>query len=138
MNIDKLAKIKNLNTKQQAEITKYNIAKTDQFFRDKEVFPEAIHSWLKLKQLSKGNCILVAFGQDPICCEHVFSGILLSENLHFWEFEVELDQRDSNVIEVYVWEDITKKISINEHAKGVGQSWGFLCIQVLRERLHQG
>ena len=138
MNIDKLAKIKNLNTKEQNAITKYNIAKTNQLFRDKDVFPETIRCWLKSKQLSEDNCILVAFGQDPICCEHTFSGILLRENLEFWQFEVELDQKDSNVVEVYAWEDITSEIAVNEHSKGVGNSWGFLCIQVLREHFQQG
>ena len=138
MNIDKLAKIKNLNTKEQNEITKFNIVKTARLFLDKEGVPDAIHSWLKSKQFSKENCILVEYGQGPICCDHTFSGILLKENLEFWEFEVELNPENSGVSEVYSWKNITKEIPVSEHTKGVGKSWGFLCIQVLRENLRQG
>ncbi|MBY6192136.1 hypothetical protein KUV22_17070 [Microbulbifer agarilyticus] len=138
MNIDKLAKIKNLNTREQNEISKFNIAKIAKLFHDTEIFPDAIRCWLKSNNFSKDNSILVEFGQGPICCDSTFSGTLLNEELEFWEFEIELDAKSGNIVEIYDWKNITKEISVTEHAKGVGKSWGFLCVQVLREHLQSG
>ena len=46
---------------------------------------------------------------------------------------MDLSKDRENLIELYIWKDITQEIEVNEHKPGIGKTWGYLAIDVLKE-----
>ena len=51
----------------------------------------------------------------------------------FYEFELDLNKKRTELIELYVWGNKTESIEINKHKPGTGATWGYLALEVLSE-----
>jgi hypothetical protein len=62
-----------------------------------------------------------------------YIGQWLTHNYKFISYVIFLDETDSYIDEVDEWKEITDETEINAHTKGVGRSYGQLCIDVLNK-----
>ena len=67
-------------------------------------------------------------------CEYV-GGIWLTAEGRFHQFEVVVPT-DGGAVEVESFDDVTDSIDIDGHRRGIGATFGFLAMEVMRRRLH--
>lgn len=132
LNIEQLRNKRQLTVQEQNLLKKHSILRTALSFRaNKEPW---VNSVLQLKQLNPQQGILVECS-SVICGEQVefASAIWLSVNQVFYSMEAIITASPYELIELECFADITTKISISSHEKGIGKSFGALALEVLVE-----
>ena len=61
------------------------------------------------------------------------NGIILTKEGKFIEFDMDLNKERTELIELYIWKDITQRYEINAKKKGIGKTYGYLAMEVLKE-----
>jgi hypothetical protein len=101
-------------------------------YRNGQLQP-AIVGWLAAKGITPATAVLV---DDHASAWHqLYSGVLLTLDHRFCRFSVVLNDDESEVIEVKEWDDITATIEVDSHRRGIGQTFGALAFEILREFL---
>ena len=131
MDIKKLKKQRQLNVQEQNALEKHRIYQEVLYWRENGI-PLGLKKALEAKGVDTDRSIYLHYEQD-------FPGVSTDEGTvvtpegEFFEFEMDLNESRSEVIDFYRWENITSKVLINEHNPGTGATWGFLALQVLVE-----
>ncbi|WP_300433025.1 hypothetical protein [uncultured Thalassolituus sp.] len=131
MDIEYLKKKRQLNVQEQNALEKHRIYQEASYWR-KNGIPKGLTIALEEKGVDTAKSILLQYEQD-FPGVSTDEGIILTPDARFYEFEMDLDENRSKVIELYLWDDVTSKVEINEHKPGTGSTWGFLALEVLHE-----
>jgi len=131
MNIEKLKKQRQLNVQEQNALAKHRIYSEASSWRINGI-PVGLESALMIKGVDTAKSIFLQYEQD-FPGVSTDEGTVLTPEGRFYEFEMDLNTKRTEVIEFYFWEDITPKVEINEHKPGTGSTWGFLALEVLSE-----
>lgn len=130
MDVEKLLKKRQLNVQEQNALTEYNLFSIASYWR-KNGLPEGLDKVFKSKGINSEKCIIVEYEQDfPGCSTD--EGIVVTDNGRFIKFEMDLSENRDNLVELYIWDDITCKIEINRAKRGTGSTWGYLVFKVLK------
>lgn len=131
MDIEELKKKRQLNVKEQNALEKHRIYQEASYWRDNGI-PIGLKSALEKKGIDTEKSIYLQYEQDfPGCSTD--EGIVLTPEHRFFEFEMDLNAKRTEVIDFHLWEDITLNIEINKHKPGTGATWGSLALEVLSE-----
>jgi hypothetical protein len=90
---------------------------------------------LEAKDMAFPSGVLVSLTAYPACCEHIYTGIVVSRSDRFFQFVVELSQDESEVLNLEEWIDITNETEISNHKRGIGRTFGALALEVRNEIL---
>lgn len=135
MDIEKLKTKRQLNVQEQNALDKNRILEEASYWRTNGI-PIGLKKALEMKGVNTESCILLNYEQDfPGISTDV--GIVLNPEGEFYEFEMDLNKDRSEILEFFLWEEVTTKIEINDHKPGKGSTWGFLALEVITE-LNQG
>ena len=85
----------------------------------------------KDKGIEIEKCIILDYEQDfpGISTDE---GIVLTPEGIFYEFDVDLNAGRTGLIELYSLVDVSDRFEISEHKKGIGKTYGFLAMEVLK------
>ena len=135
LDIEKLRRKRQLNVAEQNAVTRQGLFDAATWFRtNTNEVPTPVLSFLKAQGLDLSQAIDVDFeDMASVGLGGFYSGLMVTQDHHFWRWEVELDETRSNVVSVEEWCDVTCEYPISEHLPGTGMSFGSMCIDVLRE-----
>lgn len=131
MDIEKLKKKRQLNVQEKNILEKHRIFTEASYWRENGV-PVALKAAIEQKGVNVDNSIFLQYEQD-FPGVSTDEGTILTPDGEFFEFEMDLNDSRTKLVEFYVWENITSNVEINEHKPGTGSTWGFLALQVLSE-----
>ena len=131
MDIEKLKNKRQLNVQEQNALDKYRIYREASYWR-KSGIPFGLKSALEEKGIDTNKSIYLQYEQD-FPGVSTDEGTVLTPEGRFYEFEMDLNAKRTEVVEFYLWEEITSKVEINEHKPGTGSTWGFLALEVISE-----
>lgn len=94
-----------------------------------------ISQLLEARNMAFPNGVLVSLTAYPACCEHKYTGIVVSRSDQFFQFVVELSKDEGEVLNLEEWIDITNETEISNHKRGIGQTFGALALEVRNEIL---
>ncbi|OJJ18320.1 hypothetical protein BKI52_26235 [marine bacterium AO1-C] len=129
--IEKFIKKRQFNVQEQSLSKKQNINNFAQYWRQHEL-PAPLMQLFASKNIDMNTSILIEYDQD-FPGGHTDEGIILTEGGKFYEFWADLDPDRTQLITLELWEEVTKRYEINEHKKGIGKTFGFLALEVLKE-----
>ncbi len=131
MDIEKLKNKRQLNVQEQNALHKHRIYQEASYWRNNGI-PVGLSSALTGKGLDTDKSIFLQYEQDfpGISTDE---GTVLTPEGRFFEFEIDLNTKRTEVVEFYRLEDVTSKIEINRHKPGTGSTWGFLALEVISE-----
>ena len=130
-NIDKLKTQRRLNVQEQIAIRRDQIHSEANYWRT-----HGIPNPLKLVFMEKGididKSIMLDYEQDfPGISTDV--GMVLTLDGNLYEFDADLNPNRTELIELYSFTQISERFEINENKKGIGKTYGYLAIEVLKE-----
>ncbi len=129
MDIDRLKKKRQLNVQEQNALSEHGIEKEARYWREKGL-PLALEELIENKGIESKKCILQNYEQDfPGCSTD--EGIVISEDGRFFEFEADFSKDRTEIVKLYIWEEVTEKVDTSERLKGAGNSTGYLVLKVL-------
>ena len=133
--IDKLRRKRQLNVTEQNALARQCILEAAMWLRANiDKVPTPVISFLRSKGVDLSEAIDVDFeDMSAMGLDGFFSGLVVTPSWSFWRWEVELNDERSELASVEEWRDVTSEYPISEHLPGVGKSFGFLCLDVLRE-----
>lgn len=131
MDIEKLVNKRQLNVQEQNALDKHRIYQEASFWRSSGT-PVGLNSALEEKGIDTSNSIYLQYQQD-FPGVSTDEGIVLTPEGRFYEFEMDLNAKRTEVVEFFHWEDITSRVEVNEHKPGTGSTWGFLALEVISE-----
>lgn len=120
-----------LNVQEQNLLSKEGILKVAKYWRMKG-FPIALEVVFREKGIDLDTSIILDYEQN-YPGRSTDEGILLTEEGIFYEFEADLNPDRTKLIELYAFLDVSNRFEICEHKKGIGKTYGFLAMEVLRE-----
>ncbi|WP_160128641.1 hypothetical protein [Kordia antarctica] len=130
-NIDKLKNQRRLNVEEQIAVKKNQIFSEAKYWRINGI-PQPLRQIFLEKGVDIDKSIIIEYEQNF----HGIStdeGIILTPHAEFFKFDVDLNSDKTELIELYSLTNISVKFEINEHKKGIGKTYGFLAMKVLRE-----
>ena len=131
MDIEKLKKKRQLNVQEQNALDKHRIYQEASNWRNNGI-PKGLKSALEEKGIDTDKSIFLHYEQD-FPGVSTDEGTVLTPEGRFYEFEMDLNAKRTEVVELYLLEDITSKVEINKHKLGSGSTWGFLALEVISE-----
>lgn len=133
MKIDttELRKKRRHNVQEQLALKKEVILNEAQYWR-KNGIPSPLKSLIEQKGIDMDNAIILYYSQDfPGINTDV--GLILTSDLHFYKFEVDLTPDRTQLISCDVFENVSHKYEVCAHKKGIGKTYGYLAIEVLKQ-----
>lgn len=130
-NIDKLLNQRRLNVQEQISVNKHKIYITAKHWRTVGL-PEPLRQSLENEGIDVNKSIIIEYEQD-FTGASTDEGIILTPDGRFFEFDIDLNTNRTEVIQIYSIVNISDRFEINEHKKGIGQTHGFLAMEVLKE-----
>ena len=130
-NIDNLKNQRRLNVQEQILVKKYKIYSEAKYWRIHGI-PKPLEQVLREKGINIDKSIILNYEQDFLGIS-TDEGIVLTTDGIFYEFDADLNTDRTKLIELYSFTDVSEKFEIDEHKKGIGKTYGFLAIEVLKE-----
>lgn len=130
-NIDKLKNQRRLNVQEQIALKKDLILNESKYWRENGI-PKPLENICKEKGIEIDRSIIFEYEQDypGISTDQ---GIILTPEGAFYEFDADLNDNRTELIELYSFVDVSDRFEIAEHKKGIGKTFGFLAMEVLTE-----
>ena len=131
MNVEKLKNQRRLNVQEQNLVKKDSILKEAKYWRNNGV-PEPLKKVFKENKIELDESIILEYEQNfPGLSTD--EGIVLTPKGKFYEFDADLNNDRTELIELYSFTDISNRFEIDEYKKGIGKTYGFLALEVLNE-----
>ena len=130
-NIEKLKNQRRLNVKEQIAVKKDSILKEAKYWRENGV-PKPLIKVFNENGIEIEESIILEYQQDfpGISTDE---GIILTEKGKFYEFDADLNDDRTKLIALYSFVDVSDRFEIEEHKKGIGKTYGFIAMEVLKE-----
>jgi hypothetical protein len=119
------------NVQQQNTIVENGIRRTASYWRLNGV-PEALKIVGLEHGISWSKSIVVDLDIDFPGMPSL-SGLLLTQDEKFIDFEVDTDKSHARLKKVECWNDVSEEQNTNFHNRGIGAGRGALALKVLRE-----
>jgi hypothetical protein len=133
MNMSKLSKKRQKNVQEQNTLTEASIRKSAVWFRESHDFPRTLIVLLEKKGINLETAILSWHDRMPFGGpSFAFRGEWVTVDGRFFHYEVEMDKKEKAIERVEL-EEMTESTEVNEHKRGNGKTYGFLCLKVLQE-----
>jgi hypothetical protein len=130
-NIDNLNNQKRLNVQEQILVKKDKIQSEAKYWRIHGI-PKPLEQVLRQKGIDIEKSIFLNYEQGyPGISTDV--GIVLTYDGIFFEFDTDLNTDRTELIELYSFTDVSDRFEIDGNKKGIGKTYGFLAIEVLKE-----
>jgi hypothetical protein len=131
VDIDSLKNQRQLNVQEQFAIKKERILSEAMYWRTNGI-PSPLQSIFKEKGIDMEKSIFLEYEQDfPGLSTD--EGIIVTPDGNFFEFEADLNEERTKLLELYSFKNVSERFEINGHKKGIGKTFGFLAIEVLNE-----
>ena len=131
--ISKLSNKRQKNVQEQNFLTEDSIRTSAVWFRESSDYPKVLIDFFEEKGVNLETDILSWHDRMPFGGpSEAFRGKWVTIDGSFFDYEVAMDEKEKN-IEWFEWEDITNETEISEHKPGTGKTYGFLCLNLLRE-----
>lgn len=131
LDTEKLKNQKQLNVQEQIAVKKERIIAEATYWRTNEI-PSPLWSIFESKGIDVEKSIFLEYEQDfPGLSTD--EGIILTPDGEFYQFEADLNSERTKLIELYLFQDVSERFEISEHKKGIGKTYGFLAMEVLKE-----
>ncbi len=120
------------NVAEQNEAVAADLVQRTKAFRDRAAgYPEALYGFLAAKGVDVSRSVLVSAstaeqGINPIC------GVVLTQDGHFMEFDLDCSPDGRDVQEVHTWVDESAGQNVNSHNPGFRKGIGCIALEVLR------
>jgi hypothetical protein len=131
MDIELLKRKRTKSVQDQNAISKYQIMSVANWWNAGNRLPEPIESMIANSGITRESAVLVEEHSGPECCAHSYSGCFLTMKNEFWSYEVDLNHQETEIEYLEQWLKID--VEVNQHQKGTGKSFGYLCTEVLSE-----
>lgn len=131
MDIEQLQRKRRKSVQDQNTILKHEILCCAKNWLEGEKLPEPIEGFLSEKGITRDNALLVEYHGGPARYQMTYSGLFITDNEEFIEFELDLNVRETNIECVESFGKTTIETSCHLH--GVGKSFGCLSKEVLHE-----
>ena len=133
MNPEDLQRKRQLNVQEQNALRKHAIVGFTRRLYD----PKGEFGWLVELCVARTGLttrgVLVDVASTPEQEGEFVSGLWLSQDQRFFDFEVMLPRQiEANPV-VEKWEEVTQQTQTSEHLPGTGKSAGFLALEIRRE-----
>ncbi len=129
LDIDKLKRQRRLNVQEQTALSKGAILSEARYWW-KNGIPKPLAELFRTKGIEK--YIVLDYEQDyPGISTDI--GLILTSERQFFEFDVDLNAERTELLKVYSWTNVSSKFDIAKGKKGIGKTYGYLAIEVLRE-----
>lgn len=128
-----------LNVQQQNALLKQGMADTVRAFRNRQPDQEQ-YLWL-LELLAHAGLhpdegILLSHVSIPSGCNEAFTYVSwLTKTARFFQLNGVIDTSKNEIVEIESVKDVSDKIIVSAHVKGIGKSWGQLAMELLDEIL---
>ena len=131
MNIEELENQRRLNVQEQITVKKDSILNEAKYWRGNGI-PEPLEKLFKENGIEIDKSIIFEYEQDfpGISTDE---GIVLTQDGKFYEFDADLNDDRTELIELYSFIDVSDRFEVNEHKNGIGKTYGFLAMEVLKE-----
>ena len=130
-NIDKLKSKRRLNVQEQIAVKKDKIQSVAKYWRTNGI-SNPLAQVFKEKGIDIDKSIILDYEQD-FPGNSSDEGIVLTPEGTFFEFDADLNSDRTELIELYSLIDVSDRFEIEEHKKGIGKTYGFLAMEVLKE-----
>ena len=131
MDIEKLKSKRQLNVQEQNVLEGHRIYSEADYWRTNGI-PIGLQAALESKNVCIAKSVYLNYEQD-FPGASTDEGTVLTPDQKFYLFEMDLTKDRSELVEFYLWEEITDKVAINSSKPGTGKTWGYLALQVLSE-----
>ena len=130
-NINKLKAQRRLNVQEQNILKKDQILNEAKYWRINGI-PYPLEQLFLAKGIHIDTSILLNYGQDSLGVS-TDEGMVLTADAFFYKFDADLNPNRTALIELYSFVDVSDKFEINKHKKGIGKTYGYLAMEVLKE-----
>ncbi|MHB0756990.1 hypothetical protein [Polaribacter sp. M15] len=130
-NITNLKSQRRLNVQEQILLKKNLIVENTKLWKKSKI-ENQLSEFFNEKGINSDKSIMLEFIEEYFGGNTV-EGIILSENEKFYEFEIELNKKRNEIVEILLFEEISYKFEIKNNKKGIKKTNGLLGIEVLNE-----
>ena len=129
--IARLTKQRRLNVQEQIAVKKDSVLKEAKYWRDNGV-PEPLMKVITEYGIEIEKSLILEYEQDypGISTDE---GMIVTEEAKFYEFIADLNSDRTELIELYSFVDVSDRFEIEQHKKGIGKTYGFIAMEVLKE-----
>ena len=129
--IARLTKQRRLNVQEQIAVKKDSVLKEAKYWRDNGV-PEPLMKVITEYGIEIEKSLILEYEQDYPGLS-TDEGMILTEEAKFYEFVADLNSDRTELIELYSFVDVSDRFEIEAHKKGIGKTYGFIAMEVLKE-----
>ncbi len=129
--IARLTKQRRLNVQEQIAVKKDSVLKEAKYWRDNGV-PEPLMKVITEYGIEIEKSLILEYEQDYPGLS-TDEGMILTEEAKFYEFIADLNSDRTELIELYSFVDVSDRFEIEQHKKGIGKTYGFIAMEVLKE-----
>lgn len=131
IDIGKLKNQRRLNVQEQITVKKDSILNEAKYWRDNGI-PQPLEKIFKEHGIEVERSIMLEYEQDfpGISTDE---GIVLAQDGKFYKFDADLNTNRTELVELYAFIEVSDRFEVNEHKKGIGKTYGFLAMEVLKE-----
>jgi hypothetical protein len=131
--LDELKRKRQHNVQEQNALRKHAMIQCTRRLYDAQENLEWLVALLNARTATISRGVLIELGFMPAQEGDLVSGLWLSSDRQFFEFEVMLPRQSSGDLVVEKWEEVTQLVEISAHLPGTGKSPGFLALEILGE-----
>ena len=129
--IARLTKQRRLNVQEQIAVKKDSVLKEAKYWRDNGV-PEPLMKVITEYGIEIEKSLILEYEQDYPGLS-TDEGMIVTEEAKFYEFIADLNSDRTELIELYSFVDVSDRFEIEQHKKGIGKTYGFIAMEVLKE-----
>lgn len=131
MDIERLKRKRQKNVQEQIILEKHEIYQEAVYWRENGV-AEPVRIFLEGKGINPATSIFIRYDlYFPGMSSD--SGIVLSKDHEFFEFELSLNKERTRLIEIDWWQKITDDVEVTNHKPGIGSTRWYIATEVLDE-----
>jgi hypothetical protein len=131
MDIKYLKSKRQKSVQQQNAVLKHDIACCVENWLNGNKLPKPIEKYLIENGITRENALLVEYNGGPAQYQMSYSGLLITNDEEFIEFEFDLNVLETNIEHTESYGKVSIETSCHLH--GVGKSFGCLSKEVLHE-----
>ena len=131
MDIEHIKRKRQKSVQDQNAISKHKIFICARNWLEGEKLPKPIEIYFSKRHINRENSLLVSYFKGSPLLQMDYSGLLLTNNEVFIDFEFELDKNEKKIEHIETFRSV--ELEVSAHLKGTGKSFGCLCLEVLHE-----
>ncbi len=134
MDIDRLRQKRGgRNVQQQNALLRHEILSAGRWTRDNyEGIPQLVREFLASQEFDVANSLVLHSDMSGYEAGNCHAGLVVTAERAFFEYDITLTW-DGSCVEESECQRVDDRYPVTEHLPGKGRSYGYLCLDVLRE-----